>query len=826
MFTVGSNNDLANNGGGLSSAFGAANASPALQFLTKIGSATSSPMASRRGSVAGGIGGYSSSVANTGNISSASSRYTEGMSSSVVQGDEDLGAEIGNYVIGARLGHGGFSVVREASTLDEETGKQVVRAVKIMEAKGSALDIPKEKLEEFEREVDKEVRQYKKLLMEEEKEGSSASTTSSTTTHGFPIGSGLPGSGQDASSTKAITIVPHKNSPIVSAESDNFPSDLPMSPLSPAFFSRPSFNTLPSPSASTASASAANTSRSTKSTKDKLREFKLRLQNHKIKDYVHELSERMQAEIDHEVILWRELEHPNILTLRDVITKSTNNGVLSRGDSNLSGKDTSSNSLNDMNLIGDDINMKWDADDMVSPHQSSLQSPFSPVRPGSSSTAAFSKVSRLLSGTDARTDSSSSDFKTNNSASNTNDISTLNVGTRTYCFSDKISGGTLYDLVKRRHKIGLNLMLIFGYSKQLASAILYLHDIKKIVHRDIKLENCLIEEQDAEAIGGSSGESVKPWKKLKADRLVLCDFGMSEYFSDEEGEKDKTGDDDGDGNKESEVVFDAEGDLEMKDNEVSRKPKVSSKKILGPARTSSIMEQYHGQNQFQRKKEKQEMQSSSAANPGSSSNLGSSGNPSNPAISSGNTNMCSHPNSRSGSIGGPSTSTSYSTMPPTSTTVDHFGSIPYASPEVLLSRVPIYHPSVDIWAFGVVVYALIMGELPWSHPVTPMLREMIIEGKWNKEEVKKKLDAKLKEMETELLNSNNNNNNNSNRGNRNSSRGSGSNSDSDGDESMESDNEISETSVERLLELLDRIFEKDVSKRVTMREIVDERYFG
>lgn len=52
-----------------------------------------------------------------GSISSFS--HMEGMAGSAMQGNEDLGAQVGNYIIGSQLGYGGFSVVREARTIDE-----------------------------------------------------------------------------------------------------------------------------------------------------------------------------------------------------------------------------------------------------------------------------------------------------------------------------------------------------------------------------------------------------------------------------------------------------------------------------------------------------------------------------------------------------------------------------------------------------------------------------------------------------------------------------------------------------------------------------------
>ena len=49
-----------------------------------------------------------------------------------------------------------------------------------------------------------------------------------------------------------------------------------------------------------------------------------------------------------------------------------------------------------------------------------------------------------------------------------------------------------------------------NYARQLVSAIHYCHEVVNIAHRDIKPENMMLDEND---------------------RLVLCDFGVSQFFS-------------------------------------------------------------------------------------------------------------------------------------------------------------------------------------------------------------------------------------------------------------------------------------------------------
>ena len=85
---------------------------------------------------------------------------------------------------------------------------------------------------------------------------------------------------------------------------------------------------------------------------------------------------------------------------------------------------------------------------------------------------------------------------------------------------------TLYHLVRHHHWTTSNqqqlAMLtpdeVREYMRQLTSALLYLHLDARIVHRDVKLENCLIDRE--------------------AKRLLLCDFGLAEYLPEEEENSD------------------------------------------------------------------------------------------------------------------------------------------------------------------------------------------------------------------------------------------------------------------------------------------------
>ncbi|KAL8958983.1 MAG: hypothetical protein Q9193_004067 [Seirophora villosa] len=184
----------------------------------------------------------------------------------------------------------------------------------------------------------------------------------------------------------------------------------------------------------------------------------------------------------------------------------------------------------------------------------------------------------------------------------------------TFCFTKLNTGGTLFDLV-RKNRQGLSQDLARRYSYQLASAVRYLHEDMHIVHRDIKLENCLIDVslEHAAKDGGN---------------LLLCDFGLAEFATNENG-------------RHSPDPYEAAAD----------RPKPRN---IGPSDTSTSIA----------------------------------------------------------------------------------GSLQYASPELIMSPAGFLSSVVDVWAFGVVVYALLVGDLPFQHSFQPKVQMMILAGEWNEEALK------------------------------------------------------------------------------------------
>ena len=181
----------------------------------------------------------------------------------------------------------------------------------------------------------------------------------------------------------------------------------------------------------------------------------------------------------------------------------------------------------------------------------------------------------------------------------------------TFCFTKLNTGGTLFDLVKVNRQ-GLRRDLARRYTYQLASAVRYLHEDMRIVHRDLKLENCLTD---------LSG----PNAATEGGNLLLCDFGLAEFMTTEN-------------NRNLPDPYERAADRPPTRN-------------IGPSESSTSIA----------------------------------------------------------------------------------GSLQYASPELIMSPAGLLSPVVDMWAFGVILYALLVGDLPFQHMFQPRVQMMILAGEWNRE---------------------------------------------------------------------------------------------
>jgi serine/threonine protein kinase len=74
-------------------------------------------------------------------------------------------------------------------------------------------------------------------------------------------------------------------------------------------------------------------------------------------------------------------------------------------------------------------------------------------------------------------------------------------------------------------------------------------------------------------------------------------------------------------------------------------------------------------------------------------------------------------------------------MGPADSSTSVAGSLEYASPELLESSNGVIHPSVDIWAFGVIVYTVIVGSRPFQDSFAPRIQSNILSGTWNREAI-------------------------------------------------------------------------------------------
>lgn len=183
----------------------------------------------------------------------------------------------------------------------------------------------------------------------------------------------------------------------------------------------------------------------------------------------------------------------------------------------------------------------------------------------------------------------------------------------TFCITKLNKGGTLFDLVRdtrRNKKAGLPEHLVKRYAYQLASAMRYLHNDVQVVHRDIKLENCLV-------------DMTVPKADTDGGDVLLCDFGMADF-----------------------IVSD------QRDGPESHS--MGSNQNIGPAETSTSVA----------------------------------------------------------------------------------GSLQYAAPELFDAPGPVFSPAADIWAFGVVLYALLTATLPFNEGLDIKTTQKIREGRWDEETVR------------------------------------------------------------------------------------------
>lgn len=200
----------------------------------------------------------------------------------------------------------------------------------------------------------------------------------------------------------------------------------------------------------------------------------------------------------------------------------------------------------------------------------------------------------------------------------------------TFCITRLNIGGTLHSVIRSRRQQykegerGLPAHVAKRYTYQLASAIRYLHEDVHVVHRDVKLENVLLDMSapDSASQGGN---------------ILLCDFGMADF-------------------------------IHMESRDGPEPDLGSHNRNIGPSDVSSYL----------------------------------------------------HP---------AATNTTLADVKDSS--ISLMGSLEYAAPELINAPSTLYSPAADIWAFGIVVYALLTGSLPFTHVMPEKLVVMIEKMQWD-----------------------------------------------------------------------------------------------
>lgn len=317
-----------------------------------------------------------------------------------------------------------------------------------------------------------------------------------------------------------------------------------------------------------------------------------------------------------------------------------------------------------------------------------------------------------------------------------------------FCVMNRIYGGTLFEVVSKRglYDAGTlscpitfslenqehRLADVVSCAKQIVGALQYLHFEMGVVHGDLKLENVLVEEQTRQ-LCESSHDS--PFLKM-----YLCDFGMSRVYSSRLSrntsmKRSTTGD--GEYDKRSKSSFTQKrrplynGDASLKLELASPEdPSLNFTAELDDAIRRNI-----------RKVRLRDKDCPSYPSSYSQDDL---------VIGTGFFAKRVGPLMQSVRITPNHSQTSLSDIPtfehtkrsletgiykfPERSAVNadlphsHIGSLPYAAPELLTPSPPPLGPLADIWAFGVLLFAMCVGKLPFQHPSESRLRAIISAG--------------------------------------------------------------------------------------------------
>ncbi|ODQ82626.1 hypothetical protein BABINDRAFT_159177 [Babjeviella inositovora NRRL Y-12698] len=296
-----------------------------------------------------------------------------------------------------------------------------------------------------------------------------------------------------------------------------------------------------------------------------------------------------------------------------------------------------------------------------------------------------------------------------------------------FCITTKVYGGTLFEVTQNwglyNNPISFisradRLAIIKTVAVQMTGALRYMHEEQGIVHGDLKLENCLVEDAN----------------KLTTDpKIILCDFGMSQLYTKRNSSRRPS------------IVRSLSSTSLTKHKSMIRLNKVNQQLMKMTSNSNALaMKNEDWDTKFGMNSQKRhhgDAPTSTNFTPVSVHSPSYTGSP-NPNSASWMSQASIESQLNFPQLLSQSLLDIYKTVNAEVGVLalldpdlphSHIGSLPYASPELLLPSPPPLGPLADCWAFGVMLYTMAVGKLPFQHSYEPRLRAMISAGKFDTE---------------------------------------------------------------------------------------------